>query len=145
MVYPIHGHSPLFSNSHVFVNVAPALIFVSSGIVTSRNKIALSLQLDGTVTASVGAVVDSKVGVKVAETKPAFVGINVAVTKPAWVGACGSSTPIEMQEDSKIEINIKNIFFFILFIEIRTSSSAQWIFRQGHWRFVLQMSHASIL
>jgi len=30
-----------------------------------------------------------------------LVGINVAVTNPDCVGACASSTPIEMQEDSK--------------------------------------------
>lgn len=54
-------------------------------MVTSRSNTALFVQLAGAVTASVGAIVISSVGVKVKGTNPCFVGINVAVIKSCAV------------------------------------------------------------
>ena len=104
---------PLFLNSHVFVNVSPGFIFVLSGMVTSRNNTALSVQLTGAVTASVGAMVISGTAVKVAGTKPGFVGIKVAVIKFGRDVSSEESTEMEMQEERN-RVSIRIIFLFIM-------------------------------
>ena len=106
--------------------------------VATRNNTALFVQLAGAVTASVGAIVISRVGVKVKGTNPCFVGINVAVIKSGRGVVCDESTEMEMQ-DERIRVNARNIFFIV-----RTSSSALWIPPQGRWRSVLRKFRASI-
>ena len=103
----------MFCNSHVFVNVSPARTWALSGIVTSRKRIAASIQFAevALVTAELGVPV-SDGAVEVKAVRLVAVGAKVAVIKFCCGVEMSGYLVMEIQELRRNEIRVAARNFF---------------------------------